>query len=103
MSQPHESWDDQQQYRQQQYGYPQQVAPRSPALGLLVSFFLPGVGSMIAGRVGKGTGILVGYVVGWFLCVILIGFIIMPAFWIWGLVAGYTDTVAWNRERGIIS
>lgn len=89
----------------QQPYYPQfaQVAPRSPALGLIVSFFLPGVGSMMAGKTGKGIGILCGYFVGWLLCLVLIGFVVMPAFWIWGLVAGYTDAVDWNRVHGIIS
>lgn len=46
--------------------YPQsvQVAPRSPALGLIVSIFIPGVGSMMAGQTGKGIGILAGYLLG---------------------------------------
>ena len=86
---------------QQPYGqqYPVQVAPRSPALGLIVSFFLPGVGSMMAGKTGKGIGILIG----WLLCLVLVGFVVMPAFWIWGLVAAYRDAVAWNRAHGIVS
>jgi len=88
---------------QQPYPQPVQVAPRSPALGLIVSFFLPGVGSMMAGRTGKGIGILCGYFVGWLLCFVFIGFIVMPAFWIWGLIAGYADAVDWNRAHGIVS
>ena len=80
-----------------------QVAPRSPALGLIVSIFLPGVGSMMAGKTGKGIGILIGYMIGWLLCLVLIGFLIMPVFWIWGMVAAYGDAVAWNREHGIVS
>lgn len=88
-----------------QHPYPQpvQVAPRSPALGLIVSIFLPGVGSMMAGKTGKGIGILCGYLAGWLLTLVLLGFIVMPAFWIWGLVAAYTDAVSWNREHGIVS
>lgn len=88
---------------QRPYPQPVQVAPRSPALGLIVSIFIPGVGSMMAGKTGKGIGILIGYFVGWLLCLVLIGFVVMPAFWIWGLVAAYTDAVAWNRAHGIIS
>jgi TM2 domain-containing membrane protein YozV len=91
----------------QPYGYqqpgPVRVAPRSPALGLIVSIFLPGVGSMMAGKTGKGIGILIGWLIGWLLCLVLIGFVIMPVFWIWGLVAAYTDAVGWNRDHGIIS
>lgn len=89
------------------YGPPQPgygvVAPKSPAVGLLVSIFLPGVGSMMADRVGKGVGILIGYLVSYLLMFVLIGFIMVPAFWIWGLVAAYTDAQDWNREHGIIS
>ncbi len=40
---------------------PIQVAPKNPALALLVSFFVPGLGSMVNGEVGKGVGILIGY------------------------------------------
>jgi TM2 domain-containing membrane protein YozV len=92
-----------QQQWQRPYQQPVQVAPRSPALGLIVSIFIPGVGSMMAGQTGKGVGILAGYLVGWLLCFVLIGFVVMPAFWIWGLVAAYMDAVAWNRAHGIIS
>lgn len=91
----------------QPYGYqqpgPAPVAPRSPALGLIVSIFLPGVGSMMAGKTGKGVGILIGWLIGWLLCLVLIGLVIMPVFWIWGMVAAYTDAVGWNRDHGIVS
>ena len=96
----------QQPYQPPLYGAQQQwlqVAPKSPAAGLVVSIFLPGVGSMMAGKTGKGIGILVGWLIGWLLCLVLIGFLVMPAFWIWGLVAGYQDAVWWNRAHGIVS
>lgn len=80
-----------------------QVAPKSPALGLIVSVFLPGVGSMMAGRAGKGTGILAGYLAGCLLCLVVIGLVIAPVFWVWGLVAAHGDAVRWNAEHGIIS
>lgn len=81
----------------------QQVSPRSPALGLIVSIFLPGVGSMMAGHVGKGVGILIGYIIGAILSVVIVGIFIAIPLWIWGLVAGYQDAVSWNRAHGIIS
>lgn len=86
------------------YGQPQfVVAPKSPGLGLLASFFIPGLGSMIAGKGGKGALILVLYIVSCVSIFFFIGFIAAPAFWIWGMVAGYTDAQNWNRQRGIIS
>ena len=91
------------QYPPPQYQQYPQVAPKSAALGLIVSIFIPGVGSMMAGKVGEGIGILAGWLIGWFLCLVLIGFVIMPVFWIWGLVAAYQDAVKWNRDHGIVS
>src|SRR3954463_12953901 len=49
--------------------YYAQVAPKNPALSLLASFFLPGLGSMINGDVAKGVGILIGYLIS---CVLVI-------------------------------
>jgi len=87
------------------YGQPGQqvVAPRSGALGLIISFFLPGVGSMVNGSVGLGVAILVGYVISWFFTFVLIGLPFLIAFWVWGLVDGYQSAQRWNAAHGIIS
>jgi TM2 domain-containing membrane protein YozV len=79
------------------------IAPKSPGVAVLASFFLPGLGSMISGNGGIGTLIMVLYFVSWALTVILIGFIGVFAFWIWGMVQAYSDAVSWNRNHGIIS
>jgi len=98
----------QQQY-QQPYGqqFPQQqqmtVAPKSPGVAVLASFFIPGLGSMISGRVGIGVLILCLYIVSWILTIVIIGFVGLVGFWIWGMIQGYADAVAWNRRYGIIS
>jgi TM2 domain-containing membrane protein YozV len=90
----------------QQYPYPRQqvvVAPRSPALGALASFFVPGLGSMIAGRVGKGIAILVCSILAMISTLLVIGFVLAPAVWIWGMVAGFGDMRRWNAKHGIVS
>lgn len=79
------------------------VAPKNPAVSLLASFFIPGLGSMLNGDVGKGVGILLGY----FLCVILF-FLIVPllvalGLWVWGMVDAYQGAQQWNRRHGILS
>ena len=79
------------------------VAPKNPALHLIVSVFLPGVGSMMNGAVGKGVGILLGY----FFC-LLFFWLLIPLFialglWIWGLVDAYQGAQRWNQAHGIIS
>ncbi len=105
------------QYGQAQYGdgsYGQQgyphypypayvVAPKSPALAVFASFFVPGLGSMINGDVSKGIGILIGYVISVVLAIVIIGFVGMLVFWVWGMVDGYNGAQRWNARHGILS
>lgn len=79
------------------------VAPKSPGLSLLASFFIPGLGSMINGEVGKGVGILIGYIISWVLTIVVIGIAGVLAFWIWGMVDGYQGAQRWNARYGILS
>lgn len=88
------------------YGPPQpqySVAPKNPGVALLASFFIPGLGSMMNGDVGKGVAILIGYIVSWFLIIILIGVVGCVGFWIWGMVDGYQGARKWNAAHGIVS
>lgn len=77
-----------------------QVPRKEPVLGLLASFFIPGLGSMLNGDVGRGVGILIGYGVALLLSVILIGIPIALGLWIWGMVDGYQGAVTRNRHNG---
>jgi TM2 domain-containing membrane protein YozV len=79
------------------------VAPKNPAVSLIVSFFVPGVGSMINGDIGTGIAILVLYLVGWALAIFLIGFILVIGAWIWGMIDAYQGAQRWNARHGIIS
>ena len=79
------------------------VAPKNPAVSLIVSFFLPGVGSMINGDVGTGVAILLLYILGAFLSFVLIGIPLLLGVWIWGLIDAYQGAQRWNRAHGIIS
>jgi TM2 domain-containing membrane protein YozV len=86
----------------QQFAY-QQVQPHSAALAVVASFFIPGLGSMLNEKVGKGVGILALYALSWICTIILIGFAMAPAVWIWGMVAANNDANKWNRAHGIMS
>jgi len=121
------NWDDpgrrQPQYSQRDYPPPQppqylpapyqqpwpyqpqypQVAPKSPALAVIVSAFIPGAGSMMCGHAGRGIWLLALWLVSCVLCLVVIGFLLAPAFWIGGMVMAHSDAVAWNREHGIVS
>jgi len=79
------------------------VAPKNPAVSLIVSFFIPGVGSMINGDAGTGVAILLLYIVGWVLSVFLIGIPLLIGAWIWGMVDAYQGAQRWNARHGIIS
>jgi TM2 domain-containing membrane protein YozV len=88
-------------------GYPappvMQLVPKNAGLALLISFFLPGVGSMYAGKTTTGVIILVGYIISWVLTIVIIGFVGLFGFWVWGLIDAYQAAQAWNRARGIES
>ena len=79
------------------------VQPKNPAISLIVSLFLPGVGSMINGETGKGALILGLYILGVILTLVLVGFLIMLGVWIWGMVDAYQGAVRWNAAHGIQS
>jgi TM2 domain-containing membrane protein YozV len=79
------------------------VQPHSAILAVVASFFIPGLGSMLNEKVGKGIGILVAYIVSAVLIIFLVGFIAAPAVWIWGMVAANNDAHKWNRTHGILS
>lgn len=63
---------------------------RVKTAALVLNFFLPGVGSLVIGKVGQGTTQLILYVLGILFTFTLIGAIIgipfMLAAWIWGMV-----------------
>jgi TM2 domain-containing membrane protein YozV len=80
-----------------------QVVPKNAGVALLISFFLPGVGSMYAGKTSTGVIILIGYIISWVLTVVIIGFVGVFVFWIWGMINAFQSAQAWNRERGIES
>jgi TM2 domain-containing membrane protein YozV len=79
------------------------VAPKSPGLALVASFFIPGLGSMINGEVGKGIGILFGYFVSLLLTIVIIGIVGVIGFWIYGMVDAYNGAKLWNARHGIYS
>ena len=87
---------------QPQYPVTQVVAPKNGAIGLLLSFFIPGLGSIVNGNVNIGVIILVTAVVGWILSFFLIGIPIALGAWIWGMIDGYQSAGKWNQAHGII-
>lgn len=86
-----------------QYQAQPMIAPKSPGVAVVASLFIPGLGSMISGRGGRGALILACYIVACISCLILVGFLLASAAWIWGMASGYQDARRWNAARGIVS
>ncbi|KRE38368.1 hypothetical protein ASG73_05300 [Janibacter sp. Soil728] len=83
------------------------AARKEPAIALLISFLIPGVGSMMNGDVGAGAGFLGLYIFGLVLVIclgwIIIGFIGLPMMlvaWGWGMYHAYQGAVDFNRRAG---
>jgi TM2 domain-containing membrane protein YozV len=55
---------------------------------LVLNIIIPGAGSLVAGRTSTGVLQLVLWVVSFPLCLVLIGFPMLLAIWIWSLVSG---------------
>lgn len=65
-------------------------------VGVILSFFVPGLGQIVMGEVGMGILMLVFYLVGWLLALILIGLLIAPVIWIWSMVDAYQRARRYN-------
>jgi TM2 domain-containing membrane protein YozV len=87
------------------YGPPpvQVIAAKNPAVGVILSIFIPGLGTIVNGDTARGAIILGLYVFGWILTIILIGFPILIGAWVWGLVDGYLSAQRWNTAHGVLA
>jgi TM2 domain-containing membrane protein YozV len=90
-------------YGQPMMPHQQQVQARSAAVAVIASLFIPGLGTMLSGRPGKGVLILACFILAAISSFFIIGFILSPVVWIYGMVAANNDTHKWNRAHGIIS
>jgi TM2 domain-containing membrane protein YozV len=59
----------------------------------VLSFFLPGLGQMIKGEVGKGILIFIGFWVSVAMVAILIGIITTPILYFWQIIDAYNKEV----------
>lgn len=85
----------------QPYGQYSPAERKDPALMLVASMLIPGLGTMINGETGKGVAILGGYLLGALFSVILIGLPFLFGFWVWGMVDAYRGAQDHNRRHGL--
>ena len=65
------------------------AAGKNPAVALILSLVIPGVGQFYNGDNKKGAIILGGYFVSWILAAAVIGFAGVIGFWVWGMIDAY--------------
>ena len=68
--------------------YPTKEKHGIPAL---LSFFIPGLGQLIKGQVGKGIGIFFGFLLSLTLMITIIGTIVPIIIWIWQILDAYNN------------
>ncbi len=69
---------------------------RSPLIALVLSFFICGLGQIYNGHFGKGIVYFVIYVLCFASISILIGFLLVPVWWLIGMVDAYASTKKMN-------
>ncbi|WP_405295335.1 hypothetical protein [Methanobrevibacter sp.] len=74
---------------------------KSTLLAVILSVFLPGLGQIYLGLDHKGAIFLIAYVVSAILILLLIGFILCIAIWIWALVDTISSANAINRGEEV--
>jgi TM2 domain-containing membrane protein YozV len=57
----------------------------------LLSFFIPGLGQMVKGEVGKRIGILLGWLISFVLVLTVIGIAVPVIIWIWQITDAYNN------------
>jgi TM2 domain-containing membrane protein YozV len=85
----------------QPYPPPQQwqqpaAPPVSPALIVILSFLIPGLGSIVGRSYVHGSIILAAFLISAFLVFFAIGIFLVPVTWLWGMIAA---CVLVSRQR----
>jgi hypothetical protein len=63
-------------------------AEGTAVVGLLLNLMLPGIGSLVAGRTREGAIQTAMFVASFPLMIVLVGFPMLFAVWIWGIITG---------------
>ena len=62
---------------------------KNPGLAAVLSFLIVGLGQVYNGQIGKGLVLIIFYFVSIVLCFVLIGFVLVPILWIYGVYDAY--------------
>ncbi len=78
---------------------PAYIDKKSSGIAVVLSFFIPGLGQIYNGQIGKGIlFIIIGFILALSL-IILIGFVLYPIFWIYNMYDAYKTAERINLEQ----
>ncbi|WP_427888811.1 hypothetical protein ACQHIV_36110 [Kribbella sp. GL6] len=81
----------------------QQIKAKNPGLACVLSILVPGLGQFLNGDIGLGIGMFVVAGIAWFSLLWVIGFLLLPAVYIWSAVEAYNAAQRWNTQHGVLS
>ena len=68
---------------------PPPVFYKNPGLAAVLSFFWMGLGQIYNGQLAKGIVFIIAYAISWILWTVVIGIILTPILWIYGIFDAY--------------
>ncbi|OPY34089.1 MAG: TM2 domain protein [Methanomassiliicoccales archaeon PtaU1.Bin124] len=85
------------------YGAPPQpympMKQKSEGLAVILSFFIPGLGQMYNGKIGRGLGILISAIILSLLFWLLVPLLILFVLWIWNIYDAYKGAQKYNQQQ----
>lgn len=71
---------------------------KNPGVAAVLSFFICGLGQIYNGQIMKGIIFIICYGIAWALTLIVIGFLVVPVLWIWGMYDAYRTAEKINKS-----
>lgn len=72
---------------------------KSSGIAAIASFFIPGLGQIYNGQIGKGIMFIIISIIFALLMIVLIGFILLPLFWVYNIYDAYKTAERINAEQ----
>ena len=77
------------------------VIYKNPVAALALSFLFPGLGQLYNNQNRKAITLIIGYIISFILCLILVGIILVIAIWIYGMYDALTSAKAINGGESL--
>ncbi|MDN5375132.1 MAG: hypothetical protein PWQ39_172 [Thermacetogenium sp.] len=77
------------------------INQKNPGLAAVLSFLITGLGQIYNGQIGKGIGLIVAAGIAGLLCFVVIGFVLLPIIWIYGIYDAYKTAEKINQGGGV--